>query len=141
MTALCITLGILLAVSVAAGCRIILAYEDRVDRLLESHQRAAERQEAAFAVERAHIEAARAKAAPDLTELVALIDRLCQRVQAPEQAVVEHAMAQPLPPMPQVIEMDDDDAHWEAKEQMAEREMMAELREQAQAMRGTAEIA
>lgn len=68
---------------------------------------------------------------PDVAELVALVDRLCQRIQAPEQAVVEHAMAQPLPPLPMAIEMDDDEGHWESKEQMAEREMA----EEQQAMR------
>ena len=91
-------------------------HRDSLERLMVLHEQTTER------LCRPH---------PDLTELVALVDRLCQRIQAPEQAVVEHAMQMPLPPMPQVIEMDDDDRHFETKEQMAEREMD----EEAQAMR------
>lgn len=38
---------------------------------------------------------------PDLTQLIGLVDRLCQRVQAPDVAVTEHAMSMPVGPMPQ----------------------------------------
>ena len=38
---------------------------------------------------------------PDLTQLISLVDRLCQRVQAPDVAVTEHAMTMPVGPMPQ----------------------------------------
>lgn len=49
---------------------------------------------------------------PDLTEMVGIVDRLCQRVQAPMAAVTEHSMAQPLPPMPQPALPDDDAQGW-----------------------------
>ncbi len=92
------------------------AHREHTDRLMALTERALEQ------TNRPH---------PDIAELVALTDRLCQRIQAPEAAVIEHQMQMPLPPMPQVIDMDDDQAHWESKEQMAEREMT----EEAQAMR------
>lgn len=75
----------------------------------------------------------RETAHPDLTELIALTDRLCQRVQAPEQAVLEHQL-QDLPVSPPAVTPDDDDAYWEAmrgttldKESLAEQLMEAEL--------------
>lgn len=49
---------------------------------------------------------------PDLSELTGIIDRLCQRVQAPEQAVIDHSVMQPLPPMPQPALPDDDAQFW-----------------------------
>lgn len=64
---------------------------------------------------------------PDLSHVIRLVDRLCQRIQAPEAAVTEHAIAQPLPPMPQVNLPDDDTAFWESqgfelpKEELAQR--------------------
>lgn len=66
-----------------------------------------------------------AYAAPsaDTAALIGLVADLCQRVQAPEQAVVEHAMktVEP-PPMPEVAFTDEQ--HWLAngmtKEQLAE---------------------
>ena len=38
---------------------------------------------------------------------------LLQRIQAPEQAVVQHALAAPIPPSPATIPVDDDEAFWE----------------------------
>lgn len=61
-------------------------------------------------------------------EHTALVERLLQRVQAPEQAVMEHAMAQPLPSPPAVIP-DDDGDFWESrmsKEELAEALMQQE---------------
>ena len=75
--------------------------------------------------------------------MIAQNDRLCQRIQAPEYAVVEHAQAQPLGPLPQTVEMDDDSAHWESRDEMAQRLYDEEVeRQQAnQAMTSTADLA
>lgn len=63
---------------------------------------------------------------PDLKELVGIVDRLCQRIQAPDAAVTEHAMAQPLPDMPQVVMPDDDRAWWESQGFQMPKEQLAE---------------
>lgn len=42
-------------------------------------------------------------------ELREQIDRLCQRIQAPEQAVIDHSIVQPLPSPPAVMAEDDED--------------------------------
>ena len=55
---------------------------------------------------------------------------LLQRIQAPEQAVVQHALAAPIPPSPATIPVDDDEAFWDArltKEQIAEQTFQQEL--------------
>ena len=57
----------------------------------------------------------------EMTAMIALADRLCQRLQAPEQAVAEHAMSTIGEHTPPAVPMDDDLAHWESKEQLAER--------------------
>jgi hypothetical protein len=71
------------------------------------------------------IEAVARAGSPDLCEMVALVDRLCQRIQAPEAAVMEHA-AQGAVYAPQHVPLDDDQQFFESKEQLAERlqEMM-----------------
>lgn len=67
---------------------------------------------------------------PDLEQLLVTVENLCQRIQAPEQAVVDHVL-QVQPMSPPAVPMDDDDAFWKAqelpKEQLAEVEMQAEL--------------
>lgn len=59
------------------------------------------------------------------------IDRLCQRLQAPEQAVIEHAVHAFTETPPEPVAMDDDTAHWEAKgvdkNELADLVMAAEL--------------
>lgn len=51
----------------------------------------------------------------------AQLDRLLQRIQAPEYAIAEHAQqATPLW-APPAVAMDDDASHWEAKEDLAQR--------------------
>lgn len=67
-----------------------------------------------------------AAATPDLIELVALVDRLCQRVQAPDVAVAEHAAAQGPVWAPPAVPMDDDEAHFQSKEALAEQVAMME---------------
>jgi hypothetical protein len=67
---------------------------------------------------------------PDLVELVALVDRLCQRIQAPSQAVFEHTAAHPPPPTheqaPSAVDPNDDEDFWESREELAERLMTEE---------------
>lgn len=58
---------------------------------------------------------------PDLTEMVALTDRLCQRLQAPMVAVGEHDVATMGVFAPPAVPMDDDEAHWESKDDLARR--------------------
>lgn len=57
---------------------------------------------------------------PDLRGLVECIDRLCQRVQAPEYAIAEHAQAAMPQQAPQAVSMFDDDDHWASKEELAD---------------------
>lgn len=49
------------------------------------------------------------------------IDRLCQRIQAPDLATAEHASLTLGDYAPQAIAMDDDEGYWESKEQLAQR--------------------
>lgn len=57
---------------------------------------------------------------PDLRELVECIDRLCQRVQAPDVAVATHAQGMVPVEVPQAVSMFDDEDHWTSKESLAE---------------------
>ena len=64
-------------------------------------------------------------------DYIALVDRLCQRVQAPHAAVLEHdeqarerRTEEYAPP---AIEPDDDDAYWLSREKLAEYAMRNEL--------------
>jgi hypothetical protein len=66
------------------------------------------------------IESVAKSGSPDLRELVACVDRLCQRVQAPEYAVAEHAQHNVAQDMPQAVSMFDDEEHWASKEELAE---------------------
>jgi hypothetical protein len=77
------------------------------------------------AQERAHMAAERRTWAVERADLL-------QRIQAPEQAVIQHALNAPVPPSPPSILADDDEDHWEAqltKEQLAERAYMQEMAE------------
>jgi len=62
---------------------------------------------------------------------IAQVDRLCQRLQAPQQAVIDHTI-QTLQPGPPPIPMDDDagydDLHGLSKDELAELVADAELR-------------
>lgn len=60
---------------------------------------------------------------------IALVERLCQRIQAPELAIAEHALQVAGEFTPPAVAMDDDEGHWEAKEQLAERLRDMELRD------------
>ena len=64
-------------------------------------------------------------------ELVALIDRLCQRVQAPNAAVLEHdenvRALRDEEYAPPAVAPDDDDAYWLSRDKLAEMAMAQEL--------------
>ena len=65
-----------------------------------------------------------------LTELVALTDRMAQRLQAPRAAILEHDEAvrgrtdEYAPP---AVEPDDDDAYWMSRDKLAELAMAQEI--------------
>lgn len=66
--------------------------------------------------------------ARERVEHTALVERLLQRIQAPETAVIEHSVAQPFA-SPAAVTPDDDQDFWEArmtKEQLAELAMSYE---------------
>jgi hypothetical protein len=56
---------------------------------------------------------------PDLVEMVALVDRLCQRLQAPELAAAQHFNEGAPVYAPPAVSMFDDDDFNESKEEMA----------------------
>lgn len=58
---------------------------------------------------------------------VVLIQSLCQRIQAPEIAVAQHGQSVDVGYAPPAVAPDDDESHWEAKEQLAERLQEMEL--------------
>lgn len=68
-------------------------------------------------------------------EFIALVDRLCQRVQAPGAAVLEHdervRAVRPPEYAPPALEPEDDEAYWMSREKLAEMAMEAERLERA----------
>ena len=95
-----------LAVIIALLVVVLFVRErDHQNALNQAHDLAsAER--SAMAVEAAH----------ERVEHRALTERLLQRVQAPEQAVVDHSASQVVTfPVVRAVEMDDDAAHWESR--------------------------
>ena len=54
-------------------------------------------------------------------EHAAMTAELCQRLQAPELAVMAHDLQGRDVAMPQPPGFDDDEAHWESKEALADR--------------------
>jgi len=101
------------AATVAAFFMLTRKHEQRIDTLLRLGQRD------------------RATPNPDIAALIALTENLCQRIQAPEQAVTDHSVSigpvgvLPIPPLP-----DDDEGFWasrESKDELAERMMAEEL--------------
>lgn len=59
---------------------------------------------------------------------IAQVDRMAQRIQAPELAIAEHAQAAVGEWAPPAVTMDDDQSHWEAKEDLANRLAEMEMR-------------
>lgn len=70
-----------------------------------------------------------------LGEMVDLCDRLCQRLQAPQAAVLEHdEMTRALRDdeyAPPAVVPDDDDGYWMSRERLADLAMQQEARERA----------
>lgn len=69
---------------------------------------------------------------PDLEQIIALVDRLCQRIQAPTQAVIDHSIATVPVESPAAVGFDDDEGFHAArenltKEQLADMMMDAEV--------------
>lgn len=66
----------------------------------------------------------RRRADPDTVALIATIDRLCQRIQAPHAAVLEHDERVRAPRSdeyaPPAVSPDDDDAYWASRDKLAE---------------------
>jgi hypothetical protein len=69
------------------------------------------------------IESVARSGSPDLRELVECIDRLCQRVQAPEVAVAQHAALMPVADPPRAVSMFDDADHWAASAGLTKEEL------------------
>lgn len=68
---------------------------------------------------------------PAVVELIGLCDRLCQRLQAPQAAVIEHdeKVRERLPAeyAPPAVPPDDDEAFWASRDKLAELAMQQEL--------------
>jgi hypothetical protein len=66
-------------------------------------------------------------------DFIALVDRLCQRLQAPGAAVLEHdeTVRTRRPPeyAPPALEPEDDEGYWMSREKLAELAMQAEVDE------------
>jgi hypothetical protein len=63
---------------------------------------------------------------PDVAALIALVDRLCRRIQAPQLAAIEDQ--QPVPQQnPVAVNPFSDDEYWESRELLAERLMREEV--------------
>jgi hypothetical protein len=64
-------------------------------------------------------------------QLIALVDRLCQRVQAPQAAVLEHdeqvRVLRDEEYAPPAVPPDDDEAFWASRDKLAELMMEQEL--------------
>jgi hypothetical protein len=69
------------------------------------------------------IESVARSGSPDLRELVECIDRLCQRVQAPDVAIAEHAAMVPVTAPPQSVSMFDDEDHWASMAGLSKEEL------------------
>jgi hypothetical protein len=68
---------------------------------------------------------------------IALVDRLCQRLQAPGAAIIEHDEAvrggRDAEYAPPALDPEDDEAFWLSRERLAEAMMESERRERATA--------
>lgn len=66
---------------------------------------------------------------PGTEALIALCDRLCQRLQAPQAAVLEYHQSQvpSAEEAPRAVHPDSDDDYWEARETLADRLMAEEM--------------
>lgn len=98
MTALCIVLGVLLAITSLAVWGLIVTGEKRIDRLLAAHH--------------AH---------PDLVEHMRVIESLSQRIQAPERARWDPMPTESPLDAPEAVDTILDEDYWISKEALAEK--------------------
>lgn len=127
MAALTLTAVVLLA-AVWLLDRRDKRHQDERARLLELMH--TERKAMALRIhdERVAMENARAQATPDLQALVALVERMAQRLQAPEWAVQEHRFASTEgASTPQAVLPDDDQGWWEARQGASKEELAEQL--------------
>jgi hypothetical protein len=105
------TIALLIALLASFGALLatIRHHEFRIDQLL------------------AHHAAERATPSPDTAALIALVQNMAQRIQAPEQAVTDHSIQTELPSMPQPALPDDDDGFWAGREDMTKDELAEHL--------------
>lgn len=103
---------ILQAVTMCAYFLRSMHHDQRIDRLLVLHQQE------------------RAQTTPDLAALITLVENLCQRVQAPEQAVIDHSTQTDVAPGPAAVNPELDQSYWDAhgptKEELADAEFERE---------------
>ena len=68
---------------------------------------------------------------PDMQALIALVDRLCQRVQAPQAAILEHDEKERAlrddEYAPPAVSPDDDEGYWASRDKLAELMMEKEI--------------
>ena len=73
----------------------------------------------------------RRRASPDTQALIALVDRLCQRIQDPAAAVLEHdelvRASRSEEYAPPAVAPDDDEAFWTSRNKLADLLMAEEL--------------
>jgi len=108
MTGVIVVLCVLLAAAIVTIFSLFVMYERRFDRLVAATQ----------------------TEHPDMSMLIDLVDRLCQRVQAPQAAIIEHSAGVMPGYAPASVSTESDEDYWRAqlsKEELAERMMAAEL--------------
>jgi hypothetical protein len=65
---------------------------------------------------------------PNVVAMIALVDRLCRRIQAPQMAAIEEANETLPGRSPVAINPELDDEYWESREALADRLMREEAR-------------
>lgn len=127
-----LALALILAAALVLQHHKDRAYQHAIDRLIRAHDEQRTELEANHQASLAQLaDVLKPVPHPDIKELIGLVDRLCQRVQAPEHAIVEHAQAQPLPPMPAAVLPDDDEGWHQAHALSAQLLSKEDLAEQA----------
>lgn len=132
MTALALTAVVVLAAAWLQDRRDKRHADERA-RLLEVAHTEREAMACRMHDERVAAANAQAQTTPDLTAFIALVENLCQRLQAPKAAITQHQMeSAPLFAPPAVLP-DDDEGYWQArgltKEELADQVMKQELAE------------
>lgn len=109
MTALIVLLAVAWASTLTALIYRAQVHDRRIDRLISLH-----------ATERA-------QTTPDLKALIGLVENLAQRIQDPQQAVIDHStQLDATNPGPAAVNPELDDAYWSALEALIPKEALAE---------------